>query len=565
MDLFVKYLKKYIYDNYAKGSRFIPADQLKPKVLKNALNTFARGCSQEKVIALCDLAGFRHGTAGFLLTEDKMFCRERYSPEECDKKIDIRILDKYIAVTGFWFDINLPVNFEELEEENENITEDYTAFILQYENGDQILLQFKECYVDIRNTLDAIDIAKRMAKAEREAILNAGDKAFALKDYGEAFRYYAKAYDVEIAKGARMIGHMYDYGLGAVRNDKLALEWYLKAAEMDDADAQLMCAVCYQLGYGGTVDMEKSYRWMSRAADNGNVDAMKQCAKMCASGTGTEKDESGEYFWYEMAAYANDAEAQYMLGRAYEEGKYYKKDEVEALSWFKQAAGQNHTLALVKCAVIFAQSNQIVKDFNKAIEYAGKAYANGFQDVEPLLNYLNQVQREEQSMIAALIEKATHGDEDAMYALVDLYLDEHGHCYDAVKGMQWMEKIADRGNAEKMIECADLYNSENIRLRNPSRAFYYYEKAARLGNCKAQFICGLACEKGEGTKQDFEKARYWYGKAADQGYPSAMHNLAILLLSGEGGERNAYASERLFRQSAAKGNSLSKEVLDKYF
>ena len=168
MDLFVKYLKKYIYDNYAKGSRFIPADQLKPKVLKNALNTFARGCSQEKVIALCDLARFRHGTAGFLLTEDKMFYRELYSPEECDEIIDIRNIEKYIAVTGFWFEHNLPVNLDELEEEEENITEDYTAFILQYENGDQILLQFKECYVDIRNTLDAIDIAKRMAKAERE-------------------------------------------------------------------------------------------------------------------------------------------------------------------------------------------------------------------------------------------------------------------------------------------------------------------------------------------------------------------------------------------------------------
>lgn len=564
MDLFVKYLKSMVYDNYAKGNSFIPADKLKPKVLNNALKTFARGCSQETVIALCDLAGFRHGTAGYLLTEDKMFCHERYSAEECDKTIDIRNIDKYIAVTGFWFDINLPVNFEELEED-ETTAEDYTAFILQYENGDQILLHFKDYYVDIRNTLDAIVIAKRMAEDEREAVIKAGDKAFKLKDYREAFRYYAKAYDVEIAKGARMIGHIYDHGLGVARNDKLAMEWYLKGAELNDADAQVMCAVCYQLGYGGKIDLERSYLWMSRAADNGNVDAMKQCAKMCASGTGVRQSDGEALLWYENAAYFGDAEAQYILGRAYEEGRYCEKDEFEALSWFKKAAEKNHTLAMAKCAAIYAQSNQIVKDFDQAIGYAEKAYANGFHEIETLLNYLKQVQREEQSRIAELTEKATHGDEGAMYALVDIYLDEHGHCYDAVKGMQWMEKIADRGNTEKMIECADLYNSRNIRLRNPSRAFHYYEKAAILGNCKAQFICGLACEEGEGTKQDYEKARNWYRKAADQGYASAMHNLALLLLTGEGGERNAYESERLLRQSAAMGNSVSKEVLDKYF
>ncbi len=395
MDLFKKYLKEMIKDNYAKGNRFVPVEMLKPIVLKNALSTFAKGCSYEKVIALCDLARFRHGTAGFLLTEDKMFYRELYSPEECDEIIDIRNIEKYIAVTGFWFEHNLPVNLDELEEEEENITEDYTAFILQYENGNQVLLQFKDNYDDIRNTLDAIVIAKRMAKAKRKGIITAGDKAYENNEYAEAFRYYTRAYDVEIAKGARMIGYMYDHGLGIKRNDKQALEWYLKAAEMGDADAQMMCAVCYQLGYGGKVNLEKSYRWMSRAADNGNVNAMKQCGKMCASGTGTEKDESEEYFWYEMAADANDAEAQYMLGRAYEEGKYNGKDEVEALIWYKQAAKQNHTLALAKCAALYARSNKIPNDFNKAIDYAEKAYQNGFHQIEPLLNYLKGLKENE--------------------------------------------------------------------------------------------------------------------------------------------------------------------------
>ena len=575
MDLFQKYLQERIDENYKTDKFFVPVDKLKPKVFANALGVFGKGGRPDKVIAFCDTTFFRTGKEGYLLTKDEI-CHNLLSSDNGKgsriETFNIRSLHNYVGISGYLTNADLPLDFEKVEEAAEDHEiyfegdeKDISYIVLQDENEDQQLFYASVYFQHIKKILNAILEAKEKAIQIQNQVISAADAAYQQQAYDKAFQYYAKASEFEVARGAYMCGYMYDYGLGTVRNANLALEWYLKAAEMGDADAQLMCAVCYQLGYDGTVDMENSYRWMSRAADNGNVDAMKQCAKMCASGTGVRQNEEEALLWYENAAYSGDAEAQYMLGRAYEDGMYCKKDEAEALSWFKQAAGQNHTLAMVKCAAIYAQSNQIVKDFNQAIGYAEKAYANGFQDVEPLLNYLNQVQREEQSMIAALIEKATHGDEDAMYALVDIYLDEHGHCYDAVKGMQWMEKIADRGNAEKMIECADLYNSENIRLRNPSRAFYYYEKAARLGNCKAQFICGLACEKGEGTKQDFEKARYWYGKAADQGYPSAMHNLAILLLSGEGGERNAYASERLFRQSAAKGNSLSKEVLDKYF
>ena len=188
---------------------------------------------------MCDLGGFRHGTAGYLLTEDRIYHRARYSPQECDEIISIQDIEKYAAVTGYWFDDDLPVYFDELEE-SEYKTNDYTAFILQYENGKQCLLYVKEYYEDVSNVLYAIVFANRISKAERKAVINAGDKAFNGKDYGKAFQYYAKAYDVEIAKGARMIGYMYDHGLGVARNDKLALEWYLKAAENGDVDAQFI-------------------------------------------------------------------------------------------------------------------------------------------------------------------------------------------------------------------------------------------------------------------------------------------------------------------------------------
>lgn len=575
MDLFRKYLKEMIEENPVTSRKFVPVEKLKPKVLRNALSTFAWGCTTDKVIALYDTSFFNSGKSGYLLADDAFYVDRFVSAGDdgpLGEKYPIRNLRNFVGIAGHLDTSDLPLDFDVIEEEAvdhtiylEDDEKEISYVVLEYENDDQKCLFAYAFFDTIRELLKTVIIANKMAKAERESILAGADAAYNLKDYQNAYQRYLKAYDVEIAKGARMIGYMYDHGLGVTRDDRLALEWYLKAAEMDDAEAQLYCAVCYQLGYSGKVDYEKSFYWMRSAANNDNLDAVRQCIKMCTDGIGTEKDEFQIFMWIEQAAYMGDAESQYMLGRVYEKGTLTKKDDVEALLWFEKAARQNHTLAMAKCAALYVQSNQMIKNFDKAIFYAEKAYANGFHDIETLLNYLKQVQRDEQAQINILTEKAENGDLEAMHSLVTIYLDEHGHCFDANKGMQWMEKIADGGNAAMMVKCADLYNCTNIRLNNPDKAFQYYEKAANLGHVKAQFMCGLFYDKGEGTKVDYQKARYWYRKAADQGDAAAMHNLAILLLNGDGGERNQEESEKLFRYAASKGNRHSQEVLDKYF
>lgn len=403
MDLFRKYLMERIDENYKTDKFFVPMDKLKPKVRANALEAFGKGGRPDKVIAFCDTTIFRSGKMGYLLTIDELsynlFSSENGKGRQIER-FDIQKLKNYAGISGDLTTDDLPLDFEKIEEiaEDHEIhfegdKEDISYVVLQYENDDQKLFFANAYFQNIKKILNVILEAKEKAAQMKQQIISAADTAYHKKDYDRAFQYYEKAWEIEMGRGAYMCGYMYDHGLGVARNDKLAMEWYLKGAELNDADAQVMCAVCYQLGYGGKIDLERSYLWMSRAADNGNVDAMKQCAKMCASGTGVRQSDGEALLWYENAAYFGDAEAQYILGRAYEEGRYCEKDEFEALSWFKQAAKQNHTLAMVKCAAIYAQSNQIVKDFNKAIGYAEKAYQNGFHEIEPLLQYLKSLKQ----------------------------------------------------------------------------------------------------------------------------------------------------------------------------
>lgn len=565
MDLFKKYLKDMVEDDFAAGGYFVPVDKLKPKVLMNALSTFAKDCQTESVIAFYDTSFWNRGKHGFLLSDDAIYVDRFLSAKDdgpMGDKINIRNLRRF---AGMLNKHSLPLDFCEIPEVSTDDPTEISYVLLEYDDGKQAYLFANVYFENIKNILQIAVNANEKVKNTQKEIMEAAEAAYNQKDFRKAYHYYGRAYDAGIARGAYMCGYMYDHGIGVIRDDKLALEWYCKAAEMEDAHAQLQCAICYQLGYGGTVDEKESYRWMHRAADNGNAEAMRQCAKMCASGIGTAKDETAGFLWLEQAAYAGDVESQYLLGRVYEEGTYAKKDEVEALSWFKMAAKQNHTLAMAKCAVLYAQSNKIVKNYDLAVTYAEKALANGFHAVETLLDYIKQTQRTEHSHIALLSEKAEQGDENAMKALANLYLNENGHSFDITKGMYWMEKIADGGNVEMMVKCADLYNRKNIRFRNPIRAFQYYERAARLGHCKAQFMCALAYEKGEVTEVNYEKARYWYRKAADQGEAEAMHNLAILLLSGDGGERNYYESKRLFHKAAEMGVRQAQEVLDEFF
>ena len=75
MDLFRKYLKEMIEENPVTSRKFVPVEKLKPKVLRNALSTFAWGCTTDKVIALYDTSFFNRGKSGYLLADDAFYLK----------------------------------------------------------------------------------------------------------------------------------------------------------------------------------------------------------------------------------------------------------------------------------------------------------------------------------------------------------------------------------------------------------------------------------------------------------------------------------------------------------
>ena len=60
------------------GRKFKTVDELNPDIISHALRTYARGCSRDKVIGICDttlycLANNESGAEGFLLSEDALY------------------------------------------------------------------------------------------------------------------------------------------------------------------------------------------------------------------------------------------------------------------------------------------------------------------------------------------------------------------------------------------------------------------------------------------------------------------------------------------------------------
>lgn len=52
---------------------FVPVDQEKEKVIKNALNTYARGCKREEIVAIYDVTILGNGKKGYLLATDGIY------------------------------------------------------------------------------------------------------------------------------------------------------------------------------------------------------------------------------------------------------------------------------------------------------------------------------------------------------------------------------------------------------------------------------------------------------------------------------------------------------------
>ena len=159
-----------------------------------------------------------------------------------------------------------------------------------------------------------------------------------------------------------IVGNLYYHGLGVPQDYGEAAQWYRKAAEgnfgksqwakfeeplrtkaegkylRSKAEAQKLLGAMYQDGLGVPKDYAEAVKWYRKAAEQGDAPAQFELAELYKGVPGVRQDFAEVVRWYREAAEQGYRYAQLGLGARYEDGESVPQDFVKAHMWYNLAA-----------------------------------------------------------------------------------------------------------------------------------------------------------------------------------------------------------------------------------
>lgn len=198
-----------------------------------------------------------------------------------------------------------------------------------------------------------------------------------------------KAAEQGYAPAQNMAGICHETGHGVSEDEKKAAAWYRKAAEQGYTVAQCNLGSCYRNGYGVAQDEKRAALWYRKAADQGYARAQEELGWCYQCGTGVSENEQKAFTLFEKAAEQGYAQAQYRLGYCYEQGIGTDEDEDKAFAWYKKAAELEHPWGQYALGLCYENGVGTEEDETAAIEWYRKAAAQGDEDAQERLEYLD--------------------------------------------------------------------------------------------------------------------------------------------------------------------------------
>ncbi len=127
--------------------------------------------------------------------------------------------------------------------------------------------------------------------------------------YDEAFKWYQRAADGNLAPALFRVGSFYEKGLGVKKNLETARSYYRRAADRGNAKAMHNLAVLDADGGGNGADYRSAAQWFRMAAMFGIADSQYNLAILYARGIGVEQNLAESYKWFSLAAAQGDVDA----------------------------------------------------------------------------------------------------------------------------------------------------------------------------------------------------------------------------------------------------------------
>ena len=266
---------------------------------------------------------------------------------------------------------------------NSTAPADFDAYLEQYPNGIYRALA--------ANRLEALSAAAVEADAPDGADADVG-----VADVTQ-LRRRARQGD---ARAQTELADRHASGRGALRDNGEALRWYTAAAEQGDAHGQYGLGLMYLNG----VDVQKDYGaaagWLEQAAEQGHrgaryyLDHIDGAVRGHVSMAGTiAYAESLVAQVAELAvdrllgrAGQGDALAAAELGRRYRAGVFgVRRDYGEAAKWYRAAADQGHAVSQYVLGLQYAIGQGVEQDYAKAAEWMRRAAEQGDAGAEAYL------------------------------------------------------------------------------------------------------------------------------------------------------------------------------------
>lgn len=236
------------------------------------------------------------------------------------------------------------------------------------------------------------------------------------RDLKKAVEYFTKAANANDAQALFRLGNYFEAGLTegegekavsvVQQNAKSALDLYRLAAQNGLSEAFFNVGVYYETGTVVDKDPEKAFTFQLRAANSGLPQAQHRLATYYQNGTGVAQDLVAAMGWYQRAAGANFVLSQIALGQMYEIGAGTRPDPISASQMYLNAAEQGAPLAMLRLASL-NERGLLDKDnkpnLPQALAYA-KLAMDASNKAELAVKYHDELKAK---MTAAQISEAT--------------------------------------------------------------------------------------------------------------------------------------------------------------
>jgi len=183
-----------------------------------------------------------------------------------------------------------------------------------------------------------------------------------------------------------LLGLMYSYGEGVLKNWETALKWNTKSAENGNIRAQYRLGFHYYWGHSDVGwsydngDKDKALKWFTKAAEQGWPEAQNKLGSMYANGMGVAENDKLALEWYTKAVGIGDyphIPAVFNLGVMYEKGEGVLENNKTALKWYVKAAAMDHAQAQHRLGLFYEAGKGVQADIKRAYMWFSIASYNG--------------------------------------------------------------------------------------------------------------------------------------------------------------------------------------------